>query len=106
MGPTADRSATSRINLQVTENGGTFSDSTGYMIEGSADAAGQKFMIGSPQGYTADTTNKLIHLSTSQFKTFVGYEYNSVSPNAIDSADAVRDQYLQSLYENVRLVRA
>lgn len=106
MGPTADRAASSRINLQVTEDGGTFSDSTGYMIEGSADAAGQKFMIGSPQGYTAVTGDKLIHLSTSQFKTFVGYEYNATSPATIDAADAVRDQYLQSLYENVRLVRA
>lgn len=106
MGPTADRAASSRINLQVTENGGTFSDDTGYMIEGSADTAGQKFMIGSPQGYTADTTNKLIHLSTSQFKTFAGYVLNAGSPATIDSADAVRDQYLQSLYENVRLVRA
>ena len=76
------------------------------MIEGSADAAGQKFMIGSPQGYTAVTGDKLIHLSTSQFKTFVGYEYNATSPAPIDAADAVRDQYLQSLYENVRLVRA
>jgi hypothetical protein len=76
------------------------------MIEGSADSSGQKFIVGSPQGYTAVTSNKLIHLSTSQFKAFVGYEYNASSPQDIDSADAVRDQYLQSLYENVRLVRA
>jgi len=105
-GPTSDRSATSRINLEVTDNGGTFSEDTGYMIESSTDGAGQKFMIGSPQGYTADTSNKLIHLSTSQFKAFVGYVYNADSPQDIDAADAVRDQYLQSLYENVRLVRA
>jgi hypothetical protein len=105
-GATSDRSATGRINLEVKENGGTFSDDTGYMIEGSADSSGQKFIVGSPQGYTAVTSNKLIHLSTSQFKAFVGYEYNASSPQDIDSADAVRDQYLQSLYENVRLVRA
>ena len=75
------------------------------MVEGSADAAGQKLIVGSPQGYTADTTNKLIHLSTAQFKTFVGYVYGT-SPLAHDTADAVRDQYLESVYENVRLVRA
>lgn len=104
-GPTATRSASSRINLQVTENGGTFTDSTGYMVESSADSSGQKFIVGSPQGYTADTTNKLIYISDSQFKTFVGYVYGT-SPNAYDTADAVRDQYLESIYENVRLVRA
>jgi hypothetical protein len=104
-GPTASRAAASRINLQVTENGGTFSDSTGYMVESSADSSGQKLIVGSPQGYTADTTNKLIHLSTAQFKTFVGYVYGT-SPLAHDTADAVRDQYLESVYENVRLVRA
>lgn len=104
-GPTASRAAASRINLQVTANGGTFANSTGYMAESSADASGQKLIVGSPQGYTADTTNKLIHLSTAQFKTFVGYVYGT-SPLAHDTADAVRDQYLESVYENVRLVRA
>ena len=76
------------------------------MIESSTDASGQKFMIGSPQGYTADTTNRLIHLSTSQFKCFLGYVYNATSPENHNTADAVRDQYLESLYENIRLVRA
>tara|TARA_R100000742_G_C4269228_1_gene87699 strand:- start:8 stop:1264 length:1257 start_codon:yes stop_codon:yes gene_type:complete len=104
-GPTSSRAAASRINLQVTANGGTFANSTGYMAESSADASGQKLIVGSPQGYTADTTNKLIHLSTAQFKTFVGYVYGT-SPLAHDTADAVRDQYLESVYENVRLVRA
>ena len=105
-GPTSSRAAASRINLQVTESGGTFSNSTGYMVESSADTSGQKFIVGSPQGYTADTTNKLIHLSTAQFKTFVGYEYNASNPAVHDTADAVRDQYLESIYEHVRLVRA
>tara|TARA_B100001564_G_scaffold359984_1_gene384370 strand:+ start:2519 stop:3775 length:1257 start_codon:yes stop_codon:yes gene_type:complete len=104
-GPTSNRAAASRINLQVTENGGTFSNSTGYMVEGSADTSGQKLIVGSPQGYTADTTNKLIHISTAQFKTFVGYVYGT-SPANHDTANAVRDQYLESIYENVRLVRA
>ena len=76
------------------------------MVESSADSSGQKFIVGSPQGYTADTTNKLIHLSTAQFKTYVGYVYNASNPLNHDTADAVRDQYLESVYENVRLVRA
>ena len=49
---------------------------------------------------------QLIHLSTAQFKTFVGYEYNASNPAVHDTANAVRDQYLESIYENVRLVRA
>ena len=63
-------------------------------------------MFGSPQGFTGDTTNKLIHLTNPNFKTFVGYVYNAANPQSIDAADAVRDQYLESMYENVRLVRA
>ena len=76
------------------------------MIESSTDSSGQKFMLGSPQGFTGDTTNRLIHLATAQYKTFVGYVYNASSPENHDSADAVRDQYLEGLYENIRLVRA
>jgi len=107
-GPTSDRAANSRINLQVTSNHDTFTNDTGYMIEDSVDSDGQKFIVGSPQGYTADVTDgeDLIHLSNGQFKTFVGYVYNAVNPNTIDAADAVRDQYLEGTYENVRLVRA
>jgi len=105
-GPTADRAANSRVNIDVVTGGGTFSNATGYMIEGSADSYGQKFLFGSPQGYTADTSNKLIHLTSSELKAFVGYEYNASNPASIDTAAAVRDQYLESMFENVRLVRA
>ena len=73
----------------------TITNSTGYAIESSVDTDGQKFLFGSPQGYTADTTNRLIHISSDQFKVFAGYEYNSASPENHDTADAVRDQYLE-----------
>ena len=107
-GPTSDRAANSRINLQVTSNHDTFTDDTGYMIEDTADSDGQKFIVGSPQGYTADVTDgeDLIYISNNQFKTFVGYVYNAGAPATIDTADAVRNQYLEGIYENVRLVRA
>lgn len=105
-GPTADRAAASRVNVDVVTGGGTFANSTGYMLESGVDSYGQKFLFGSPQGYTADTTNKLIHLTNASFKTFVGYVYNAANPASINTADAVRDQYLESMFENVRLVRA
>ena len=105
-GPTADRAAASRVNVDVVTNGGTFANSTGYMLESAVDSYGQKFLFGSPQGYTADTSNKLIHLTNASFKTFVGYVYNAANPASINTADAVRDQYLESMFENVRLVRA
>lgn len=105
-GPTADRAAASRVNMDVVADGGTFGSSTGYLKESSADSYGQKFIFGSPQGFTADTSNKLIHLTNASFKTFVGYEYNASNPASIDTSDAVRDQYLESMFENVRLVRA
>ena len=107
-GPTSDRAANSRINLQVTSNHDTFTNGTGYMVEDSSDSYGQKFIVGSPQGYTADVADgqDLINVSNNQFKTFVGYVYNAVNPATIDTSDAVRDQYLEGIYENVRLVRA
>ena len=104
-GGTANRTADTRKNLKlITSN--TLTTGTGYLIESSTDTSGQKFMLGSPQGFTGDTTNRLIHLATAQYKTFVGYVYNASSPENHDSADAVRDQYLEGLYENIRLVRA
>ena len=104
-GGTSARATNSRKNVKlITAN--TITNSTGYAIESSVDTDGQKFLFGSPQGYTADTTNRLIHISSDQFKVFAGYEYNSASPENHDTADAVRDQYLEGLYENVRLVRA
>ena len=107
-GPTSDRAANSRINLQVTSNHDTFTNDTGYMVEDTVDSDGQKFIIGSPQGYTADVTDgeDLIYVSNNQFKAFVGYVYNAGTPATIDTANAVRDQYLEGIYENVRLVRA
>ena len=105
-GPTADRAAASRVNMDVVADGGTFSSATGYLVESSADTYGQKFLFGSPQGFTADTSNKLIHITNASLKTFVGYVYNASNPASINTADAVRDQYLESMFENVRLVRA
>ena len=102
---TATRSADTRKNLRmVTSN--AMSAATGYIVESSADGSGQKFMMGSPQGFTAVASSRLIHLASSQVKTFVGYVYNASSPAAHNAGDAIRNQYLEGLYENIRLVRA
>ena len=102
---TSTRSADTRKNLRmVTSN--AMSAGTGYIVESSADGSGQKFMIGSPQGFTAVASSRLIHLASSQVKTFVGYVYNASSPAAHNAGDVIRNQYLEGLYENIRLVRA
>jgi len=102
---TATRSADTRKNLRmVTSN--SMSAGTGYIIESSVDGSGQKFMLGSPQGFTAVASSRLIHLASSQVKTFVGYVYNAASPAAHNAGDVIRNQYLEGLYENIRLVRA
>ena len=102
---TATRSADTRKNLRmVTAN--SMSAGTGYIIESSVDGSGQKFMLGSPQGFTAVASSRLIHLASSQVKTFVGYVYNASSPAAHNAGDVIRNQYLEGLYENIRLVRA
>ena len=102
---TATRSADTRKNLRmVTAN--SMSAGTGYIIESSVDGSGLKFMVGSPQGFTAVASSRLIHLASSQVKTFVGYVYNASSPAAHNAGDVIRNQYLEGLYENIRLVRA
>ena len=55
-----------------------------------------------------DTTDGGIEstASTATLKAFIGFVYNGSSATSIDTATNIRDQYLDNVYETVRLVKS
>ena len=81
-------------------------NATGYVAASSSNNEGNKYMIGSPSTYTADTTNLGIEVSgTTAVKGFIGAEVGT-SASGANTADNVRDQYLDSIFESVRIVKS
>jgi hypothetical protein len=99
---TANRSAVSRINSQLITANAVTASSVGY-TETIVDSDGQKFFAKSPQGVTISATNRNMHISSAQYKGILGYVYGT---NVADSEDAIFEQYMESTYEQVRLVRS
>tara|TARA_Y100000114_G_scaffold43151_1_gene38576 strand:- start:149 stop:1390 length:1242 start_codon:yes stop_codon:yes gene_type:complete len=80
-------------------------NATGYVKATSADNQGNKYIIGTPSTYTADTTNLGISVSsTTTVKGFIGAEIGTVS--GANTADSIRDQYIDSIFETVRVVKS
>jgi len=98
----ASRAAISRINAKLIDANTVTTTSTGY-FEASADSDGQKFFAMSPQGVTTSVNDRNMHISSAQFKGLFGYQTGS---DAYNQADAIFEQYLESVYEQVRLVRS
>lgn len=98
----SSRSATSRINAQLITANTVTTSSVGYS-EASADADGQTFIASSPQGVTTSVSDRNMHISSAQFKGLFGYETGS---DAFNNGDSLFEQYLESVYEQVRLVRS
>ncbi len=44
--------------------------------------------------------------NTATMKFFVGYEFDGDSASSIDTKDKIRDQYLDNVFETVRLVKS
>ena len=79
---------------------------TGYITATSNDSEGNKYILGSPTTHSTDTTNGGINLTATQMKAFVGYVYNGTSAAGQNTADNMRDAYLDFVYEYVRTIRA
>ena len=64
--------------------------------------------MGCPQNFDVDTTSGGIEstASTATLKAFIGFVYNGSSASSIDTASNIRDQYLDNVYETVRLVKS
>ena len=60
------------------------------------------------QNFDVDTTNGGINstANTATLKAFIGYEFNGSSATSEDQATKVRDQYLDNIFEVVRLVKS
>ena len=78
---------------------------TGYIVATSNDSEGNKFILGSPNTITNDLTNGGIHLTATQMKAFVGYVLDGSSATGQNTADNIRDAYLDFVYEYVRTIR-
>ena len=85
-----------------------YTDNTSYSTSTANDTKGNRIVLGSPNNFDVDTTNGGINSTsnTATLKAFIGFEFDGTSATSIDTADKIRDQYLDNVYEVVRLVRA
>ena len=103
----ATQYSSAQFNIRPTTTT-AYTDNTSYGISSSNDLDGNKVVLGSPQNFDVDTTNGGINstASTATLKAFIGYEYNGSSATSEDQATKVRDQYLDNIFEVVRLVKS
>jgi len=103
----ATQYSSAQFNIRPTTTT-AYVDNTSYGITSSNDIDGNKILLGSPQNFDVDTTNGGINstASTATLKAFIGYEYNGSSATSEDQATKVRDQYLDNIFEVVRLVKS
>lgn len=99
--------SSAQFNIKPTTAIG-YDDQTSYAIESNDDADGNQVILGSPQNFDVDTTDGGIEstASTATLKAFIGFVYNGSSATSIDTATNIRDQYLDNVYETVRLVKS
>ena len=79
---------------------------TGYIVSSSNDSEGNYFILGSPTTFSTDLTNGGIHLTGTQMKAFLGYVLDGSSAAGQNTADNMRDAYLDSIYEYVRIIKS
>tara|TARA_B000000557_G_scaffold50228_1_gene38551 strand:- start:3502 stop:4737 length:1236 start_codon:yes stop_codon:yes gene_type:complete len=98
--------SSAQFNIKPTSTVG-YTDNTSYATETNNDSEGNRIVLGSPQNFDVDTTNGGINStsSTATLKAFIGYEFGGTNATSIDTADKIRDQYLDNVYEVVRLVK-
>lgn len=96
-----------KLNLKTTSTL-PFTDNTSYAVMTNDDADGNQLVMGSPQNFDVDTTSGGISTTsnTATMKAFVGYVFNGSSATSYDTADSIRDQYLDNIYEVVRIVKS
>lgn len=84
----------------------TSSAGTGYITSSTNDSEGNLFILGSPNTFSTDLTEGGIYLTGTQMKAFVGYVLNGTSAAGQNTADNMRDSYLDYVYEYVRTIKA
>lgn len=103
----ATQFSSAQFNIRPTTTT-AYTDNTSFGITTSNDIDGNKIILGSPQNFDVDTSNGGINstANTATLKAFIGYEFNGSSATSEDQATKVRDQYLDNIFEVVRLVKS
>ena len=103
----ATQYSSAQFNIRPTTTT-AYTDNTSFAITTSNDIDGNKIILGSPQNFDVDTSNGGINstANTATLKAFIGYEFNGSSATSEDQATKVRDQYLDNIFEVVRLVKS
>jgi hypothetical protein len=99
-------SASNTISLTV--NGGlatTNNAASGYIVASGDDAAGNRYIMGSPLTFTGSTGGVISLASTTTFAFFAGHVIGGGSPASGDGATTIRDQYIGSLAEQTLAVK-
>lgn len=78
---------------------------TGYIVETSNDAQGNKLTMGSPVTFTGSTTGGVSKAAVIQFPWYVGYVIDGSSAVSGNSAVNLRDQYIGALSEITQAVK-
>ena len=97
---TADEIHIQRTSTEASSAG------TGYITSSTNDSEGNYFILGSPDTFSSNLTDGGIYLTATQMKAFVGYVLNGSSAAGQNTADNMRDAYLDFIYEHVRSIRA
>lgn len=97
---TADRITIKRTTTEASTS------ATGYIVSTSDDSEGNYYVLGSPNTFTADTTDGGIYLTATQMKAFVGYALDGSSASGENTPDNIRDSYLDYVYEYVRSIKS
>jgi hypothetical protein len=92
-----------RIERTTTE---ASTDGTGYIVSSTNDSEGNYFILGSPNTFSSNTADGGIFLTATQMKAFVGYVLDGSSAAGQNTADNVRDSYLDFVYEHVRSIKS
>ncbi len=103
----ATQFSSAQFNIRPTTTT-AYTDLTSFSRATNNDAAGNRIVLGSPQNFDVDTSNGGINstANTATLKAFLGYEFNGSSATGEDQAIKIRDQYLDNIFEVVRLVKS
>lgn len=79
---------------------------TGYITSSTNDSEGNFYILGSPNTFSSNTTDGGIYLTATQMKAFVGYVLDGTSAAGQNTAENMRDSYLDFVYEHVRSIKS
>jgi len=83
----------------------TNNDTSGYIVETSNDAQGNKLTIGVPVAFTGSVTGGVSKTAVTQLSWYVGYVIDGSSAVSGNAATDLRNQYIGSLSEQVLAVK-